>query len=131
MSFKVSSTTIIPYGGSMHLVTSKKAALAISDAFGGIPDFDGSTLGTTATCVGQDSGHFALVFVVGTRSAKSAALVDTCAHEAAHGAAAIAEHFRLDVSDPGAEHYAYLLGYIAGWLWREVTNPQDEEEWDS
>lgn len=43
-------------------------------------------------------------------------LIDTCAHEASHGANRILEHIGTDVSG-GNEPHAYLVGWLTRWLW--------------
>lgn len=43
-------------------------------------------------------------------------LINTCAHEAAHGALRIFEHIRQDPQD-SHEPFAYLTGWLTQWLW--------------
>lgn len=51
-------------------------------------------------------------------------LVDTCAHEAAHAAAALLEQIghRGDATD---EPTAYLIGHLTGWMWSHVGPGRD------
>ena len=47
-------------------------------------------------------------------------LVDTCAHEAAHGANHILEHIGTDIRGSNEPH-AYLVGWLTRWLVERCT----------
>ena len=47
-------------------------------------------------------------------------LVDLVAHEAAHAAGALLDHIG-QAYDGNSEAFAYLVGFIAGWLWEAAA----------
>lgn len=50
----------------------------------------------------------------------TAALVDCIAHESAHAAGAILDHIGQPYDGDTSEAHAYLVGWIAAWLWRQA-----------
>lgn len=47
-------------------------------------------------------------------------IVETCAHEAAHVAGLILDHFSVEY-DGCTEPHAYLVGWVTQWLWEATT----------
>lgn len=120
------STRIDPYGYDLHAAYTDNQWAAAVRAFG-VPDDPGAA-GRTDTLTWEPhdlSAPAALVWVVwidSTKLADPATRVNTIAHEATHVAAALHDHIG-DTNTTG-EPFAYLVGWITGWLW---GNYPDEE----
>jgi hypothetical protein len=66
---------------------------------------------------GRALGHLVLWVDAKRHEDDLAALVDTCAHEAHHGATRVLNWVGVDDSEASA----YLVGWLTGWLFESVT----------
>ena len=61
------------------------------------------------------------------RHTGAADVADTIAHEATHVALNIFQRGEMAVSDGGtSEPFAYLVGWLTGWIWRNLPNQSKE-----
>lgn len=66
--------------------------------------------------------HISVFIDVEAHAGNDRALVETCAHEAAHVATLLFHELGQNLDDVGHEAHAYLVGWVAQWLW-SIVNP--------
>jgi hypothetical protein len=112
------------YGAHLHVATNHEQWKALRGRVKKLPK-QADSLGLTCirTMVTPDDRHIpVLAFYVDALAHREdvVELVDTCAHEAAHGAGMLLDH----IGQPYAgtpEHHAYLVGWLARWLFDAAT----------
>jgi hypothetical protein len=108
------------YGAWLHVATDRKAWRALRHKLPTLekePAAAGRVDLTIHTAdSGRDTPHVSIWIDV-SQATDQADLVDTIAHESAHAAGAVLDHVG-QAYDANSEALAYLVGWIAGWLWR-------------
>lgn len=66
--------------------------------------------------------HLALYVDVEAHQGDEAMLVETCAHEATHAATMLLQSRGQNLDGVGLEAHAYLVGWLAAWLWKVVRD---------
>ena len=115
MSKSVSHTLDV-YGDTLHLATTKAQARRLARKYEVDPKGITNAIGSTTTVQHSRTveNHILIwlnLAAINERPKPDRELIDTIAHEAAHAADYIAERGLND------EARAYLVGWIAGWLW--------------
>ena len=118
---KTVSHRIDIYGNTLHLATDKRSVATLRRRFDGAFTSDAITDGigsTTPVRHGRTGETHIVLWLdlarIGEQSNPERELIDTIAHEASHAADEIATR-GLD-----NEARAYLVGWIAGWMWEQV-----------
>lgn len=102
------------YGIDIYLARDKRQWGALKRKFKGLPSVD--TSGVTAELVTTD-GIFQLAFYIDVAGHdEQYHLINTCAHEAAHGALYIFDHINQETQN-SHEPFAYLTGWLTQWIW--------------
>ena len=109
------------YETHLHLATTPRAWAKLRAEIPGlskhIDKYAGlTTMATWVADVGMDQAHLVFWINVKAHADEPAALVNTCAHEATHGARAIFKD--RGERKPSSEAEAYLIGWLTEWLWK-------------
>ena len=105
--------TLDIYGIDVYFARDKRQWGALRRKYKGLPAVN--TAGMTA-CV-ETGGIFELAFYIDVPGHDEPYhLINTCAHEATHGALYIFEHIHQETQD-SHEPFAYLTGWLTQWLW--------------
>lgn len=108
------------YGAWLHLATTEQAWRKLRRRLPSLdkepPDSQGAVSFTVETSEnGKHTAHLP-IWLNTTAVDAQAELVDLIAHESTHAAAALLDHIGQEY-DGGSEALAYLVGFIAAWLW--------------
>lgn len=106
------------YGAELHLATTERQWDALVRRFdGGLEDDDHVSLGATCLVLDRElaKAHLVVWLDADTIGADALGMVVTCAHEAAHAAGMLLDHIRQPYNGE-SEAFAYLVGWITGWL---------------
>lgn len=107
------------YGTELHAAFGSRAWAALRRRNPDLPRFSG--LGLTHDSLEAATGvqHvWVLIDLAQPVHADPGQRADTVAHEASHVAAAIFARNGIPIGSPVDEPFAYLVGWVAGWLWR-------------
>lgn len=113
------------YDAHLHVARDRKAYASLRRSFDWLPK-KAEAAGTTNSALWAPKEPGVAVFHVAfwidraAHGKDATALVNTCAHEAAHGAGRILEHISQTMADDEAT--SYLIGWITGWLWSAVQS---------
>lgn len=117
------------YGCVLHLCTRKRQLERLAEDMPGVAELDSAALAVT-TSIGEhrDHGgelHHVVMFIdIRALDGLPGERANTIAHEAAHAAGFILAHVGAsrELSSPtdAAEHVAYLIGWIAQWVWEHL-----------
>lgn len=116
------------YSVWLHVVTSPAAWARHADRIDSLPAEVPNSLGYTSSDIdagGQGlAGQLHVSFYLDLPAHKGllSALVETVAHEAAHGAGMILDHYEETYTGTSEAH-AYLVGWLAQWLWSAALPP--------
>jgi hypothetical protein len=110
------------YGYPIHLATDARQWRKIREEITTLPEDPDSHGATHSVLEVTDAGPnlLHLVFyvdVAGHDPETPGELVQTCAHEAAHGAGFLFDHIGAPY-DGRTEPYAYLVGWLTLWIWQ-------------
>jgi hypothetical protein len=114
---------IEPYKIELHLATTMKSWRKARRLFDYLelpksPGGGGATVWTADRRGKIDVGHaFVFIDVAEYRRMGRGRVEGTCAHEAAHVAVFLHEHFNTTV---GGEPFAYLVDWLFTWLWERT-----------
>ena len=107
------------YHANLHLTTSRKAWTKLRrtiDSLDKKPDGLGMTTLQLYESTGHSVPHLVWFIDVDAHGDNFNGLIETCAHEAVHGAGLLLDHFGQDYNGR-SEHHAYLVGWLTRWLW--------------
>lgn len=112
------------YSAWLHLATDMKQWKQLrADLVPSLPKNPGALGATNFTVQVLDGGHhvahFTVFIDVKGHEGSDVALVETCAHEAAHVAGQLFRHLEVK-DDSESEPRAYLVGWVTQWLYRWV-----------
>lgn len=112
------------YGAQLHATWTpkqwRKVARSIGRDDAQAPESSGRVdFSLWVPTVGISVPHVLIYIGLKDHADDTAALVDTIAHESAHAAGAILDHIGQAYDGDTSEAHAYLVGWIAGWLWRQ------------
>lgn len=108
------------YDAHLHVACDRKGYASLRRSFDWVPK-KAQAAGTTNSALwvpktaGVSTFHVAFWIDLAAHKDNPTALVNTCAHEATHGAARILEHIGQPIADD--EAMSYLVGWLTGWLW--------------
>lgn len=107
------------YGAHLWLATGPKQLRRLSDKFE--DDGLGGGLGTTSLILDQQrhTPHVVIWIDVEAHAADALALVQTCAHEAAHVATMLLRHIGHTIRSEDEPH-AYLVGWVTAWILEQI-----------
>lgn len=116
------------YGAILHLCTRKRQLERLQEDMPGADPWRSDATGLTTSLVeiGPPNLHHVVIFVdTLSMGEDTAMMVNTIAHEAAHAAGFILNHVgagaTLSTTTDAAEHVAYLIGWIAEWVWHHLN----------
>ncbi|WP_426243715.1 hypothetical protein [Nocardioides sp. LHG3406-4] len=107
------------YGVELHLATTRRDWAGLRRSFDFLDrDTPKESFGHTTYATRRGGERHLIFWIDATRVGGD--LVDTCAHEASHGAGRILECVGHRV--PGTdEPHAYLVGWLTRWLWEAAS----------
>ena len=113
------------YPVTLHAAYSRDEWAALRDTIDSLPESEAR--GVTSRDAlpdehGDDACHVSILIqtLYGPRD-----VIDSIAHEAVHAAGAILEYVGEDNIKPWSEPHAYLVGFIASWLWEGLPDGWD------
>jgi hypothetical protein len=108
------------YDHQLHLATTDKAWKRLCKDIDSL-DPEPNAWGYTGSDLDTKTDTFHVSIYIGHEAVKAGGgqLVNTIAHEAAHAASLIHRHIGAKVRGIDEPH-AYLVGWIAGWIWDNV-----------
>ncbi len=120
MGAKPVTHTLDIYSAVVHLATTQKQWDRLRKTVDSL-DAEPGGLGFTSCDVFEatDGGtvpHLSIFIDRKAHADSVSALVNTCAHEAAHAAGMLLNHLGQPY-DGNSEAHAYLVGWLAQWLW--------------
>lgn len=108
------------YGAWLHVARTERAWTKLRKRIDSLPDIDDGSLGFTAREVEDDGTTHLAVFLDAARLAGNhVGTAEIVAHEAAHAAGMLLDHIGQDY-DGESEAFAYLVGWMAAWMWGVV-----------
>lgn len=114
-----------PFGVWIHVALTRKQAAKLRKKLTALEEPGHDLRAGTAGVQEVDSGvyHVAVFLDRDThRELEPGVLINTVAHEAAHAAGMILDHAGEEVDSLGSsEVHAYLVGWVAEWLWHHAT----------
>lgn len=113
------------YGSVLHVAYDRRAWQTLRQRMpGGVTMLDaevGRTQVVEHVQPGEERSRWHYLIFIDVKAARdSADVVDTMAHEAFHTAMAILDGTMPAPGKDTDEPYAYLAGWITGWLWRNL-----------
>lgn len=118
---KVRSHQVDVYGAWLHAVTTPRGWAKLAKDVDSLPEIEEGALGFTSRDVDDDGGVHLSVYVDAKRLVDNpAALTEVLAHEAAHAAGMLLDHIGQEY-DGESEAFAYLIGFIAAWLYEATV----------
>jgi hypothetical protein len=112
------------YGAFLYLARSAADVGLARERFPGIHELDHAMVGGTTPILDTEdplAGFHVIVYIdVAANQTRPGVLINTIAHESAHAAGMILDHFGQPY-DGDSEAHAYLVGWIAEWLWVNVS----------
>ena len=112
------------YGVHLHLLTKASELDDVRERIGcdadDLPDDTTHSLGSASSLTDEKTGdehHVVWIDVKSRRHRRRADLIDTIAHECSH----VADHVLQDRNVYGGEARAYLVGWLAGWVYQHCV----------
>lgn len=106
---------LAPFGANLWLCSRPKHWRRLRQQIGAFPKKVPDSVGYTQLAV-HNTGATATAFYIDERRASGpSGLIGTCAHEAAHAARFLLEHYGETVRTHEVE--PYFVGWITEWLW--------------
>ena len=118
------------YDTHLHLATNRRAWATLRRRYPGLVEEAPDSMGWCRMATFHPKGgaasqlHLVLYINLAQHQDGLDELVNTCAHEATHAALSLQDHIGHDPRGSADEPTAYLAGWITGWIWRNLPDPE-------
>lgn len=107
------------YGVWLHLALTRHEWATLRRRHAKLPPI--ASYGLSSLVQDDDDAHLCLYVAADKLAGNPQGLTEILAHEAAHGAGMILDFIDQEY-DGQSEAHAYLVGYLAAWMWGHVSD---------